>query len=474
MNNIDLTIVSVYLIGLFCWAIYIGLRETVDDFLILSRRAPFTLVLFSMISTWVGSGTTIATAASGYDKGISLGLTAAVGGLIGVIAAAWFAPNLKRFGDKFSAHTLGDFFLIRYSSKSRIAASLLILLVYLLLTGAQFVGLATLLSVWAGVGFKAAVWFAAISTVIYTAFAGIKSDFYTDIVHFIVMFIVLFFILLPITLQEIGGARSLLQLPKSYFDPFAYGGKSFFIAGLIFGAGSVFVTMELWQRIYASASEKVARWSLAWAIVGIILFYVISAFFGMSAKILLPDLPNRDQALFALMNTYLPTGMLGLGIAGFMAVFISTLNSTLMVASATITKDFYKGIFRPDSNSRELLVAGRVITFVCGMLGLAIAMALPDLIALSVNGLFMLLVLLPAVIGGFFSKRVTAKAALLSIISGVLTIVIFMSIDASIAFVPGFLVSLIIMIVVSFFSKNSLEENHDVVLCWASKDSKIK
>jgi len=466
MNNIDIIIVAIYLIALFSWAIYMGLRETADDFLIFSRKAPLLLVMFSVISTWVGIGTTVATAASGYDTGISLGLTAASGGLLGILVAAWFAPRLKWFGDKYKAHTLGDFFSIRYSKYGRLAASGLVLLVYILLTAAQFVGLGTLLEVWTGGEFGIIVGFAAISTVIYTAFAGIKSDFYTDVVHFIVMFIVLFIILLPLTLVEIGGFKGILTLPDSYFDPFAYGGISFFIAGLIFGGGSVFVTMELWQRIYASSSGKVARLALGMSIIVIISFYIISTIFGMATHIVDPGLIDRDQAIFILMKKFLPTGFLGLGLAGFMAVFISTVNSTIMVASATLAKDFYKGIINPQVSDRGLLTAGRVSTLMCGFAGMVFAILIPDLVALSVNALFMLLILLPSVVGGFFWHRATALGALSSIITGGITMSIFFYIDPETAFVPGFFVSLATFVIISKLSDHSLEENLNVVKGW--------
>src|ERR1039457_4203658 len=113
MTSLDLAIICVYIGGLFIFAIAVGLREPSEDFLILSRRAPFVLVLFSIVSSWVGVGTTVATAASGYDAGLSLGVTAGAGGLIGVVVAAIMAPRLKSFGDRFGAHTLGDFVAIR-------------------------------------------------------------------------------------------------------------------------------------------------------------------------------------------------------------------------------------------------------------------------------------------------------------------------------------------------------------------------
>ncbi|MEX1138904.1 MAG: sodium:solute symporter family protein [Bacteroidota bacterium] len=469
MNTIDIIVVSVYLIGLFGWAIYIGLKETAEDYLVLSRSAPFVLVAFSVISTWVGTGTTVATAASGYDTGISLGFTAVGGGIVGILVAAWFAPRLKWFGDKFRAHTIGDFFSTRYSRNSRFAASALILSIYILLTAAQFVGLSTLLHVWTGIQFEIVIWFAALSTIAYTAFAGIKSDFYTDVVHFIVMFFAIFLILLPLTLGDIGGLSALQTLPDSYFDPFAYGGLSFFIAGLIFGAGSVFVTMEVWQRVYASASAKIAQRALLLSVIIIVSFYVVSSFFGMAAHIVNPNLVNRDQAIFFLMKEYLPAGVLGLGLAGFMAVFISTVNSTIMVASATLTKDFYKGILSQDADDNKLLIAGRISTLLCGTVGFVVAVLFPDLVALSVNSLFMLLVLVPPIVGGFFWSKATSLAAFTSTVIGISVMLGFLAIDSATAFVPGFLASLITFIMVSIFSEHKAEENLSIVRGWNVK-----
>lgn len=471
MNYTDIAIVILYVAGLFAWAIHVGLRETAEDFLVLSRRAPLLLVMFSVVSTWVGVGTTVATAASGYDKGISLGLTAASGGLTGALIVAWFAPRLKWFGDNFQAHTIGDFLCERYSKHTRSIASSLIFIVYILLTAAQLVGLSTLLQVWTGISFEVIVWFAALSTIVYTAFAGIKSDFYTDIIHFVVMSLVFFIILLPIALTKIGGLHAFRALPQSYFNPFAYGGVSFFVAGLIFGGGSVFVTMELWQRVYASSSGTTARRALSFSIVIIVLFYLASTIFGMVARVIEPNLADRDQAIFFLMKQCLPIGLLGLGIAAFVAVFVSTVNSMMMVASATFTKDFYKGIFNQNADDRVLLLVGRVSTLGCGFLALVVAILLPDLVALSVNSMFMLLILIPSVVGGFFWKKATSKGAFVSIVLGIITMAIFLPWNPEAAFVPGFIASLLSFIIISTGSKHSEQENLSIVRGW--KDSKL-
>lgn len=474
MSNIDLIIVFIYLASLFIWGMYIGLKETADDFLIFSRKAPFLLVIFSIISTWVGVGTTVTTAASGYETGISLGLTAMAGGIIGVVVAAWFAPKLKWYGDKYEAHTIGDFFLSRYSKESHLVASGWILIIYLMLTAAQFLGLSALLTVWTGLSFEVVVLFAAISTVVYTAFAGLKSDFYTDFIHFIVMFIVLFLILLPITITDIGGISKLYELPKTYFDPFAYGGISFFIAGLIFGVGSIFVTMEIWQRVYASTTAKNAQRALLLSLSIIISFYVISCFLGMSMKIINPNLEDKNQVLFALMKLKLPAGVLGIGIAGFMAVFISTINSTIMVASATLTKDFIININPTKYSDKQKLKYGRFAALFCGLISLIITYIFPDLIKLSVNSMFMLLIIVPSVIGGFFWHKATAKGAVYSLVIGSFVLLIFFFIDSEKAFVPAFVISLVVFIIVSISTKHDPTEDITIVKGWKNFNKVIE
>jgi len=465
VSGLDVTIVVVYLVALFAWAVYIGLKETAEDYLVFSRKAPLLLVVFSIISTWVGVGTTVATASSGYSTGISLGLTAALGGIVGALSAAWIAPRLKAFGDRYGAHTIGDFLAARYSATTRFVGSVLILVVYTLLTAGQFVGMAALLQVWTQQSFMLVVAFAAVSTVLYTAFAGIKSDFYTDVAHFVLMTIVLFAVLLPVSLRGIGGPSALGQLPESYFDPFAYGGIAFFIGGLVFGAGSVFVMMELWQRIYASSSGRNARRALVTSIAIIVLFYAVAAVLGMVARLALPDLEDADQALFRLMVLHLPTGILGIAVAAFLAIFISTLNSTIMVSSATLAKDIFYPLCMQGRNTGMLLVT-RLATLVCGSAALLLAFAVPDIVVLSVNGMFLLLVLLPAVLGGLFVRRVTAKAAATSVAVGILVTIIFFFIDSSIAFVPGFLGSALALLVGSLVTRHSESEDLSIVSRW--------
>jgi SSS family solute:Na+ symporter len=456
MTHLDVTIVCVYVGLLFIIGIRVGLRESADDFLVLSRRAGFFLVLASIVSSWVGVGMFIGTSASAYDKGISLGVTGAAGALCAVLAAGFFAPRIKDFGDRFGAHTLGDFFRVRYSRASAIAVGVVVVGVYTLLTAVQFTGLAALLRVWSGIGIGAAVLLTAITTVAYTAFAGIKSDFYTDAIHFVLMVVVLFGILMPELWSATSHFATLTQLPPRYFDPFAFGGVGYFVGGLVLGVGIVFVSMELWQRIYASSSRSGARWALVSSAAIIVPFYALAVAIGLSARSLRPGLEST-QTVFVMMKDHLPSGLLGLGVAAFIALFVSAANTMIMVVSATVTKDLLDPIL-PERTEPQLLRRARWATLVAGIGGVCLSYLVRDIVVLSVVAVFMLLVLLPAVLGGFFWARTTNRAALASVVGGTLAYLAGLIHNPTTAFVPGLITSSMLLVVVSLLTQHSASE----------------
>jgi Na+/proline symporter len=81
-----------------------------------------------------------------------------------------------------------------------------------------------------------------------------------------------------------------------------------------------------------------------------------------------------------------------------------------------------------------------------------------DVVTLSVNALFMLLIFLPAVVGGFFWRRATSRASFLSVLLGFVVTVALIPITPNTAFVPGFLVSLVVFVAGSIFSSHSASE----------------
>ena len=191
-------------------------------------------------------------------------------------------------------------------------------------------------------------------------------------------------------------------------------------------------------------SKKVYLWS---ALLLVIFFYTryftwLDCLQGSSGI-------NPDFALFELMKQGLPTGFMGLGIAGILAAAMSTIDSIILVGSATILKDIHKTFINPNLTEKQMLRLGRIYTFFYGLLGLIAAYLIPHIIKLQIISGSALLVLSPAAIGGFIWKKSTAKASFWSILTGIIVTFSLYPLMPTLSFIPGTLTSLVLFIIIS-------------------------
>ncbi|MEK7173421.1 MAG: sodium:solute symporter family protein, partial [Patescibacteria group bacterium] len=351
---------------------YVGKNEKLDDFLVNRRKTKLLLLVTSLVSSTAGAGFVFGTASGAYQSGMSVGITLTLAYVPGLIMVSYFAPKINKFGRKHNAHTISDFFAIRYSERVRIIVAIMTLIAFFMYLALQFVAIASFIKIITGIGFEIGLVASALATIAYVAVSGIKSDFYTDFAQFWLMIIFLFILLIPIGFISLGGVDSLKSLPPSYFDPFAFGGIEFFIGGLILGIPILLVSMDMWQKIYAAESEKTAKRVFQLGALILIPFIILPTILGMMAAITLPN-SDPNSIIFILIIKFLPTGLLGLGLAGILAVVMSTIDSMLMVGTATLTKDFYKTFINKTADENKTLKMARIFTVLFGLLGLLTA-----------------------------------------------------------------------------------------------------
>ncbi len=457
LSVLDLAIIVTYIVIILAVGFYVGRNERLEDFLVNRRKTKTLLLVTSLVSSTVGAGFILGIASGAYQSGISVGITLTLAYVPSLVLIAYFAPKINAFGRKYNAHTFNEFFAFRYSDRARITVGTLTLIAYFLFLAAQFVAVAGLITVVTGLGFTIGLFASALATIAYVAVSGIKSDFYTDFVQFWLMVIFLFILLIPIGLLNLGGIESLKSLPPSYFDPFAFGGVEFFIGGLVLGIPLLLVSMDMWQRIYAAESEKTAKRVFKASALVIIPFAVLPTILGMMAAHALPN-ANPNTIIFELMLKFLPTGLLGIGIAGLLAVIMSTIDSMLMVGTATLTKDFYKKFFKKNATENQMLKTARIFTVIFGLAGLAAAFLYPDILQLGLAANFILVVMLPALLGAFFWKRANSAAAVWSMVAGFVILLTFLPIAPKTAFIPSILASAAVFVALSYFRKHSASE----------------
>lgn len=452
VSLIDFAVIIVYLLLTLGIGLFVLRREHLSDYLVNRRKTGFWLLLASNVSTAVGAGTIVGVAAATYTSGISYGLTFFIGFALGFCFLSMLGPKINEFGHKHGAHSLGDFFGKRYSSRTQTVVGVVVGIASLLFAAIQFVAIASVVQVLTGIDFRLGAVLAAIITIVYTSSTGIKGDIYTDFFQFIIM-IILLIVLTGIALVNLDPITTLAQVPPMFFDPFAFGGIAFFIGGILLSAPYFLADMVQWQRAYAGKDPATVRRVYRWSVFLTLPFILIPTLLGVFASVHLPGI-DPDTVLFQLMKQYLPTGILGLGFAGILATVMSSIDSVLLAGATAVLKDIYYKI-KPNTPEHQTLNLLRFFTALYGIIGLGVALLIPDIIQLSLLGAFVVLTLVPAVIGGFAWSRGTAKGAVSSIVGGVLTLAVSYPLISKIAFIPSIIVGTVLYVVVSIATKRT-------------------
>ncbi len=148
----------------------------------------------------------------------------------------------------------------------------------------------------------------------------------------------------------------------------------------------------------------------------------------MSAKVLLPDIIDRNKVYTEVVQFVLPPGLAGLVIAAALAAIMSTSSGTL-IASATVAKEDivrtlkHRGLESPAEElleNRDEVRDSRWYILGFGILMIAMAAVLKDVVtALTIGSAIVVTGLFVPIIGGMVWKRGTIRGAIASIITGI-------------------------------------------------------
>jgi Na+/proline symporter len=109
---------------------------------------------------------------------------------------------------------------------------------------------------------------------------------------------------------------------------------SFFIMGIL----GPFMSMDLWQRIYAASDLKTVQRSIVISAFIYFLVGVLLCILGLAISVELHDI-DPDLALLEGFTTLLPGGLVGLGLVLFFSAIMSTADSYLFAGISIIVHD---------------------------------------------------------------------------------------------------------------------------------------
>jgi SSS family solute:Na+ symporter len=211
---------------------------------------------------------------------------------------------------------------------------------------------------------------------------------------------------------------------------------------LMYAAGQWIVNLNYWgcnqyitQRALG-ANLPTARTGILFAALLKLLMPVIVMLPGIAAYVLIKQgqlhpLDKMDDAYASVLG-FLPAGLKGLSIAALTAAIVASLAGKANSISTIYTLDIYKKYINKDASEKRMVWMGRLVVL-CAMI-VGILFTWKDLLGISGTGGFTYIqkytgFISPGVFAmfilGFFWKRTTGTAAIVGLLTGLITCIFF-------------------------------------------------
>ncbi len=404
-------VVLIFFMALF---VIIGIRFRSKDtgglagFFLGGRQLPWYIAGVSMVATTFAADTPLWVTEKIAQHGIS-GNWLWWNMLIGGMLTTFFFARLWRRAEIITELELLE---IRYSGAVArwlrgVKAVYLGLFLNVIIIGWVNAALISIIEVFFEVPYETAFWTvggALVLVAIYSSVAGLLGIAITDFVQFIIaMTGCIILAIVVLNAPEVGGVEGLKEkLPAWRLSLFPKLGSGTDVASGLFslsaGAFFSYLFLQWWaswypgaepggggyisQRMMSAKNEKHAVYSS--------LFFQIAHYclrpwpwiiVGLCALVLYPDLALEEsgKGFIMTMRDFLPVGLKGLLLAGFLSAYMSTISTQLNWGSSYLTNDLYKRFIRPekgfestDKANRNYVAAGRIITLIIMLVGLGV------------------------------------------------------------------------------------------------------
>ena len=425
MSALDWLVILAYLAVM----LYIGYHsmktvKTDEDFVLAGRNVGNIYIILSLFASFTGLSGLFGTPQYVYEYGIA-GWWWWATFPIGVFIMGMTMAKLLR---RRMPVALPDVVDVNHSSKAvRVAASLVTVWNYLAWTAGQVAGIVLVITTFTDLNGTAAVIVAYIIIVLFTLLGGFRAVVYTDSLQAVLFLVVLGLVIPAVLLLHYDVPEALAQTTSidGFYKLFGSVPAGTMITWWLLAPAGFIDNMAL-QRVFAAKDEKSAKGNITAAFLLMIIFGLILMFIGIMARFILPAGSDPASAMLNLSQLVLPKGMLGLLVAAFAGVAVSTASSTLLVCSSTLEQDVYSvlrntGKEKPASS----LLVNRLFVVLVGLIALVLALKVPSVTQILMYGYSVYVpgLLLP-VIAGSFHWKLSDRAMLLTIVSGVLTAVI--------------------------------------------------
>lgn len=443
LHAVDYFILLLY----FVFVLGIGwyLKRTVStssDFLTSRHSVPVWITSLAFVAANLGAQELIGMCASGAKYGI---MTAHFYWLGAIPAMVFMGVFMMPFYFGSRARSVPEYLKLRFDEKTRGLNAISFAVMTVFSSGISMYALGLLLQLVLGWSFTASVLLSAAIVLAYTLLGGLTSAIYNEVLQFFL--IVLGFSPLAIlSVTRAGGWQGIRsRLPEVMTSSWRYVGDAsqnpmgVEVFGLVAGLGFV-LSFGYWctnflvvQRAMAARNMAEGRLTpLIGAFPKMLLPFIVIlpglAAVALSHMGLSYALPRKgdgfdyDQVLTTLMAQFYPSGLLGVGLTGLMASFMSGMAGNVTAFNTVFTYDIYQSYIRKNAPDAHYLTVGRLTTVVGVLLSIGCAYLttlynnIMDLLQLVFG--FVNAPLFATFLLGMFWKRSSANGAFFGLLGG--------------------------------------------------------
>lgn len=434
----------------------------------------------------------------------------------GVADAAWVAiglavgtyfnwlitsKRLRRYSIKAgNSITLPEFFSNRFKEKNPVIlmiSALFILVFFTVYAASCLVTCGKLFSTLFGTSYVTMMFVGAAFVLLYTILGGFLAESASDFMQAIVMIVALV-IIVALSVVNAGGIDEVIANAKNipgFLDFFGMATPTLNEAGSqiveagkpVFGeaANYSFLTIassmawglgyfgmpQVLLRFMAIRKESELKSSRRIAMVWVVISLSVAVFIGIVGRQLFPTThltkSGAESIFITLSTSFLPPILAGFVMAGILAATISSSDSYLLIAASAFAKNIYQGTFRKKASDKEVMLITRItllaITAVAAIIAMDEDSVIFSIVSFAWAGFGATFG--PIMLFSLFWKRTTRAGAVAGMISGGVMVFVWNLVISKLGGVfaiyellPAFIISSIVIVVVSLLTKKPSKE----------------
>lgn len=409
----------------------------VEEYFIGGRTMGGFVLAMTIIASYTSASSFVGGPGVAYKLGLGWVLLAMIQVPTTFLTLGVLGKRFAMVGRRIHAVTITDFLYARYRSDGVvILCSVAVLVFFAASMVAQFIGGARVFQAVTGYPYEAGLILFGVTVVVYTAVGGFRAVVVTDALQGVVMLVASVVILVAVV-RAGGGMEQCVQTLKGMdpglISPSGAGGSipgpMLFSFWILVGLG-ILGLPQTTQRCFGYRDSRSMHDAMiaGTLIIGFLLLFMHLA--GVLGRAVMPGLTSGDLIIPSLILELLPPFWAGVFVAGPLAAIMSTVDTMLLLVSASIVKDLYIRYHLGNDASR--ISAGKIgrMSFCCtlavGALVFLLSFDPPDLLVwinLFAFGGLEAVFLWPIVLGMYW-KRANAAGALCSMTAGVAAFVL--------------------------------------------------